>query len=166
MQPDIDYLVVTTGQTDLSFFQKMNIHANTIITNQTDQYSVIHASDCVMVSTPTKGVGINRNIGLALTKADYSLIVDDDMFFYDNANSIIRRALNDHPDADIIIFNFDYIRDDNTSEPRMTRAGKISMFNCLCYGICCTLVKNSAIKKHNILFTNLSRSELSKHRGI
>jgi len=152
---DVDYLITTTNRSDIVFYQRMNIHGKTFITNQGTYYGVTEAENCVMVTTPTRGVGINRNIGLALTQAEYALIVDDDMVFYDDANDIIQRALSAHPDADVIIFNFDYVKDGKAVRPRMKSAGSINFFNCLNYGICCTLIKNYAIRKNNISFSTL-----------
>lgn len=155
MQTKIDYLVATTGRSDLAFIQAMNIHGKAIITNQSAQYHVTESGDYTMITTPTKGVGINRNLGLALTKATYSLIVDDDMIFYDNATDIIENALKTYPNADIIIFNFDYVKNGNIVRSRMKKTKAINFFNCLNYGICCTLINNNVINKYNISFSTL-----------
>lgn len=155
MQTEIEYLIATTDRTDMTFLREMNVRVKAIVTNQCDRYNTEHSENCVMISTPTRGVGINRNLGLSLAQSEYSLIVDDDMVFYDDAEEIIHRALQALPDADVIIFNFDYIKSDGTVKPRMKSAGKIKRFNCLNYGICCALVKNSTIRKNNISFSTL-----------
>lgn len=155
MGTEIEYLVVTTGRENMDFLQDMNIKGKTVVTNQSNHYSVDSCENAIMVTTPTKGVGVNRNLGLSLAKADYSFIVDDDMVFYDNANEVIERALKVHSDADVIIFNFDYVKDNKVVRPRMKKAGSINIHNCLNYGICCTLVKNTTIQKHNTTFSTL-----------
>ena len=155
MQPKFELLIVTTQKEDLSFSRDMNFTLPAIITNQCGKYGYEASGNTVMVSTPTVGVGINRNIGLDLTEAEYAFIVDDDMVFYDGLEDILNEAVNELPDADAIIFNFDYFKDGKKVRSRMSKAGKIDLFSCLNYGICCTLVKTKALKKNNIYFSTL-----------
>lgn len=153
MAKKIQYVVATTGRENLDFFDEMNISAPAIVTNQCGAYGIEEKGETVLVSTPTKGVGINRNLGLSLSDAQYAFIVDDDMVFYDNADSILNDAIQAHPDADVIIFGFDYMKGTEKLRDRMKRSQKINFFNCLNYGICCALVKTEKIRQKNISFT-------------
>lgn len=106
----------------------------------------------LVLMTPTIGVGTNRDLGLELCEAEYGFIVDDDMVFYDNVEETLNNALEEHPDADVIIFNFDYMRDGEKIRDRMKNSQKINFFNCLNFGICCALVKISSIKQKKYTF--------------
>lgn len=155
MENSIEFVIATVGQENLDFAKKMNICAPAVITNQNGKYSVIQEGNLVMLDTRTRGVGINRNIGLNLVDAEYAFIVDDDMVFYDNAMDILNAAIRQHPDADVIIFGFDYTKDSEFVRKRMQRSERIRLHNCLKYGICCALLKVSSIRKANISFTTL-----------
>jgi glycosyltransferase involved in cell wall biosynthesis len=153
MSKRIEFVVATTGQKDLDFAREMNLHVPAVITNQCGEYRVLQEDNIVMVSTPTCGVGVNRNIGINLTDAEYAFIVDDDMVFYDNAIDILNQALEVHPDADVIIFGFDYVKDSKIVRKRMRKSERVKLHNCLHYGICCALIKVTSIRQNNISFT-------------
>ena len=155
MAKRIEFVIATTGQKDLNFAKEMNLHVPTVITNQCSKYQIIQEDNIVMVSTPTRGVGVNRNIGINLTDAEYAFIVDDDMVFYDNAIDILNQALEEHSDADVIIFGFDYVKDSKIVRKRMQKSERVKLHNCLNYGICCALVKVASIRQKNISFTTL-----------
>ena len=155
MAKRIEFVVATTGQEDLSLAKKMNLHAPAVITNQCGKYQILQEDNIVMIDTPTRGVGINRNIGINLTDAEYAFIADDDMVFYDNAIDILNQALEERPDADVIIFGFDYVKDSKIVRKRMQKSERVKLHNSLNYGICCALVKVSGIRQKNISFTTL-----------
>lgn len=152
---NVEYLIATINRNDMFFLEEMNISDRSIVLNQNGKNNIMYSENNIMFSTDTKGVGINRNLGLMLTNAEYAFIVDDDMVFYDKANALMERALHLHPDADVIIFNFDYVKDGEFIKPRMKRAGSVNISNCLKYGICCTLIKMDSIRKKNISFSTL-----------
>ena len=155
MKDKLEYLVVTTKRTNLDFVDDMNIKSPVIVTNQSDSYQIDARENKLMLTTDSTGVGVNRNIGLSLSKTEYSLLVDDDMVFYEYADKIIEEAVNKYFDADLIIFSFDYVKDNEFVRSRMKKSERIRFFNCLNYGICCTLIRNSRIKQKNITFSNL-----------
>ena len=155
MKNSIEFVIATVGRESLDFAKKMNICAPAVIANQNGKYSVTQEGNLVMIDTPTRGVGINRNIGLHFVDAEYAFIVDDDMVFYDNAMDILNAAIHQHPDADVIIFGFDYTKGSEFMRKRMQRSEHIKLHNCLKYGICCALLKVSSIRKANISFTTL-----------
>ena len=78
---DIEVLVATMGQTDCSLAEKMNIKTSAVIANQSQRWDYEEADRgrVRMLSTDTKGVGINRNFALELSKGDILLLADDDM---------------------------------------------------------------------------------------
>ena len=64
-----EILCVTMHQNDFSKIKEMNIHSNVVFANQCDHTSfeecVINGHYAKMISTQTRGVGINRNFALA-----------------------------------------------------------------------------------------------------
>lgn len=155
MMHKIDFIVATTKRESLDFINSMNIKTNAIVINQNDKYNISESNQYTMITTPTRGVGINRNIGLNLSDAEYVLIVDDDMTFYDNAIDIINDAIKQLPSADVIIFNFDYNKDGKKIRNRISKTGRLNYTNCLKYGICCALLRLKRIKQKNIWFSTL-----------
>ena len=88
---DMEVLIATMGQKDCSLVQKMNIQVPAVIANQCGKwkYDEDMSGNVRMVSTATKGVGINRNIALQLEKADILLFADDDITYYDGALQVV-----------------------------------------------------------------------------
>lgn len=102
-------LCTTMGRSDFSRIKEMNIHSDVIFTNQADETSCreIEFEDhhAKMITTDTRGVGINRNLGLMYADAEICLFADDDMIYRDGYQEAILREFDAHPEADIIIFN-------------------------------------------------------------
>ena len=72
-------LIVTMNQKDLGLADRMNIQCDAIISNQADFESVLNKNvqfgKLKMITTPTKGVGLNRNIRIMASTADIILFV-------------------------------------------------------------------------------------------
>lgn len=149
----IDILVATINQIDLSLVSRMNINGNCIITNQANIFSFNGDSSVKMVTTDTKGVGINRNLGIMLSNADICVLADDDMKFKAGAMDVVRKAFKTIPEADIIIFNID----DSTgakhrNNSKIKRLGFYNVFN---YGAVRVAFRRKSILKANIMFNLL-----------
>ena len=83
-----EILCVTMHQVDFVKLQSMNIHSNVVFANQCDETGF---SECKfgnniakMVSTNTRGVGVNRNLTLMYASADICLFADDDIVYRDD----------------------------------------------------------------------------------
>lgn len=109
----IQVLITTMHETDLSKFQVMNIRSNAIIANQADRFDYmrqqIDGYDVQMVTTATRGLSRNRNIGMSCIDkdADFILFADDDLTFRDDYAQTICDVFQAHPEADAIKFNID-----------------------------------------------------------
>ena len=104
-------LCVTMNQNDFSKIKQMNIHSNVIFANQTNinkiDYLTFENHIATMISTNTKGVGVNRNIALMYADSDICLLADDDIRYYDNVEKKVMNEFEKHPDADVFIFHLD-----------------------------------------------------------
>lgn len=148
----VEVLVATMNQIDLSLFYTMNIQTDVIFCNQCDRNeitdTVINECRVRMISTDTKGVGINRNIGLQLSTAEICLLSDDDVIYIDGYEDIIVEQFDNHKNAACIAFNLNC----NGGSVEIFKSDKRRYRSC---GACKIAIKNASIKKHNINFNTL-----------
>ena len=151
----IEVVVATMHQDDFSKYFEMNLQTDAVFANQTknnDKKSETIGDKTVkMISTDTRGVGINRNIGLMNAQADILLIADDDMKYVDGYEQIVQRAFREVSDADAIIFNIETIGNDMSRRVNQ-KIKRIHFYNALNYGAARIAVKMSALKRENIWF--------------
>lgn len=151
-------LCVTMNQHDFSKIDEMNIHADVIFANQGDINDDITISSgkhtARMISTKTRGVGINRNIALCYANADICLLADDDITYIDELEKIIVSEFDNYPDADVIFFHL--ISSDKTrcvKKPEKTE--KLGRFSRLPWGGAHVAFRLSSARKANLWFTTL-----------
>lgn len=154
---DLEVLVATMGQTDCSLVEKMNIKTSAVIANQCGRwnYEESYRGRVRMLSTDTKGVGINRNLALQLAKADILLFADDDVTYYDGSLQGVKDAFRQFPDADVIFFGIDMTRDGEVFDRRRNKAGRIHLWNSLRYGAARMAIRREAALKHRLAFSTL-----------
>ena len=87
----LQVLVATMHQKDFSIGETMNIRCGAVFANQADRnetaISQTQWGNWKMVTTATRGVGLNRNFGLMSADADI-LLLDPDM----TADTVIARG--------------------------------------------------------------------------
>lgn len=145
------------GQTDCSLAEKMNIKTRAVLANQCGKWGYEEADGgrVRMLSTDTKGVGLNRNFALELANADILLFADDDMTYYDGSLQGVMDAFREKPDADVILFGVDLTRDGQIYEKRRTPTKRAYVWNSMKYGTYRIAVRRQSVKKHNIWFSTL-----------
>lgn len=155
----IEVLVATVGQSDLSLYEKMNLQGDAVIANQCGEWGYREASfekgSAKMLSTATKGIGVNRNLALELSKGDVLVFADDDMVYYDGFVESIEKAFRQHPDADMIFFGLDYTKNGEIIDKRRCKPRRVRLWNSFQYGACRLAVKRSSVNKRNIRFSTL-----------
>ena len=118
----LQVLVATMHQSDFSLVEKMNIACDAILANQTDHNAVseqVYPFGTVrMISTDTRGVGINRNTALDAAEAEFVLFADDDVTYADGMPERLLSEFAAHPDADVLIFGIDYTKNGVVIERR------------------------------------------------
>ena len=106
-----EILCVTMHQKDFSKIEQMNIHSDVVFANQADdtRYDELEfeGKKAKMITTATRGVGINRNLTLSYASGDVCLFSDDDVKYVDNLEETVLKEFDAHPDADVIIFNLE-----------------------------------------------------------
>ncbi|MBE6916160.1 MAG: glycosyltransferase [Ruminococcaceae bacterium] len=107
----IQTLIVTTGQTDHSLLDRMNVQTDALVGNQCDRNEIeefTHNGHTIRwFSMRERGVGLNRNTVMMRADADVCVFADDDMVFHDGYTDTVAQMFEQHPDADIILFNVD-----------------------------------------------------------
>ena len=105
----LQVLIAAMNQTDFSLIHNMNINADAIMANQTDNTSngefEIDNHKVVVINSALVGISANRNLALDNAKADIVLFADDDMVYADDMAHGVLSAFANNPKADVIIFS-------------------------------------------------------------
>lgn len=148
----LQVLVATMHQQDMALAQRMNITCDALIANQADRNEVCDVGAIRMITTDTRGVGLNRNIALLAATADILLFADDDMIFYDGMPDGVLQAFQQQPDADVLIFGLDITRNGEITERRRMRNKRMRVWSSMRFGTCRMAVKRAALLRENIVF--------------
>lgn len=155
----LEVLCTTMNQKNINNkYRKMNIQSDVVFSNQDDRHEYIE--ECIdgnnvkMITTPYRGVGKNRNLGILYSSADILLFSDDDMVYVDGYKNKIIDAFKSIPNADIIIFNIGSEKL-NTSRRINTKPKKVNMLNVLNYGMPRIAIRRTSLEKSNICVSNL-----------
>lgn len=151
----LEVLVATMDQRDSSLAEKMNLKAHGVLANQCDRWGYEEQNGIRMLSTVTRGVGVNRNLALQLSKADILLFADDDVCYYDGALEGVIKAFEQLPQADVIFFGLDMTKNGEIFEKRRNKVRQVHIWNALRYGTARMAVRRSAIMEKRISFTTL-----------
>ena len=156
---ELEVLVATMQQTDFSLTEKMNLRQNAVIANQCDRWDYqeqkTEYGHIRMLSTDTKGVGVNRNLALQLAKADILLLADDDIVYYEEDLQGVIRAFQELPEADVIFFGIDMARNGEVFEKCRDKVKRVHIWNSLRYGACRMAVRRKAITEKRLCFSTL-----------
>ena len=153
---ELQVLLATMHQQDFAIAEQMNIACDAVIANQADR-------DCVtqiqtpkgvwkMITTDTRGVGLNRNISLLAATAEIVLFADDDAAYRDGMPEAVVAAFRENPKADVIIFGIDYIKDGKIIEQRRMKNKRLHVFNAMRYGACALAARRSSLLRQNVTF--------------
>ena len=152
----VEVLLATVNDTKWEKISELRIHAPAVVANQTSYFLLRKTGDrdrIIEIATETRGVSINRNLGLSLSENDILLFCDDDLELYQDYEETVIQAFNN--DVDVIIFNFKYENKDGTETFRIKRNQRISMKNILKYGICGVAIRKKCCKKYGLFFNEV-----------
>lgn len=152
----LQVIVATMHQKDFSKYQEMNLSSDVIFANQDDHtsYNEQHFGNhtAKMITTATRGVGINRNIGLQYATGDILLIGDDDMVYKDDYATIVLQAFKENPQADALIFNIETIGEDKGRRLNH-KTKRIRLYNSLNYGAARLAVRHTSLLRDRVFFS-------------
>ena len=146
------------NQHDFSKIGEMNVHSDVVFANQSDYTAYeeleFDGHKAKMISTQTRGVGINRNLALTYASADICLFADDDVVYVDDVENKVVAEFDAHPDADVIIFHID-TTDPVRKQRKYPKTKKHGRFERMPWGGCRIAVRLSSLRKANVWFTTL-----------
>lgn len=148
----LQVLVATMHQKDLSIVEKMNLRCSAVIANQADQEEIVTEGDVKMITTATRGVGLNRNIALLAADGDILLFADDDMSYRDDMPEAVIAAFREMPQADVLIFGIDITKDGKVTERRHLKKGRVRLWKAMRYGAVRIALRREALLRCNITF--------------
>lgn len=155
--PKFEILCVTMHQTDFSKLQQMNIHSDVFFANQADRTAYeeleFEGHKARMLTTDTRGVGVNRNMTLQYAKGDICLFADDDVTYCDDMEEKVLAEFAAHPDADIMIFHLD--AGQQRKQIRYPQTKKCRGLYRMPWGAVRVAFRLSAVRKANVWFTTL-----------
>ena len=145
-------LVATMHQKNMDILQKMNISCSAVIANQADRNEIQTCGNVKMITTMTRGVGLNRNIALLASDADLLLFADDDVQYYDDMHQNVVRAFAENPQADVLVFGMDMTKNGEVYEQRHHACRRLHVWNAMRFGTYRIAIRRNAWLKANILF--------------
>lgn len=153
-----EILCVTMNQADFSKVEEMNIHSNVVFSNQASstgyEEKMFDGFSAKMITTDTRGVGKNRNIGLLYANAEICLFADDDVVYADDVEELVLKEFDAHPDADVFIFHLD-TDDENRKQKKYKETRKCTFFERMPWGGVRIAFRLDSMKKANVWFTTL-----------
>ena len=153
-----EVLCVTMHQNDFSKIEEMNIKSDVVFANQCDHTSYeameFEGHMAKMISTQTRGVGINRNFALSYASADICLMADDDVRYDDDMEERVLDEFEKHPDADVIVFHF-ASNDPNRKPPQYAKTKKWPKYARTPWGSIRIAFRLNSVRKANAWFTTL-----------
>jgi len=149
-------LVATMHQTDTSLAERMNIRCDAVLANQADREEIV----CVdtphgmrkMITTATRGVGLNRNVALLAAESEILLLADDDVVYNDDMPAAVTAAFAALPQADVIVFGMDISKNGEITQRRAKTVRRLRLHNAMRYGTYRIAVRRRALLDHNITF--------------
>ena len=152
----VQVLVATMNQNDFSKVQSMKIFSDCIYANQANQTSYreqnFEFGTVKMITTETRGVGINRNVALIYADGDYLLFSDDDLEYVDGYEKMVAEAFENCPKADGIIFNIVTVGYAYGCRKNL-KIKRVKWYNSFNYGAVRLAVKRNSIKREGITFS-------------
>ena len=152
----VETLVVTLQQRERNLIEEMNLQTDTVIGNQCDENRLdefeYNGKQIQIVSTSTRGVGINRNEVMMRASADICVWADDDMLFFDGYENTVKEWFNRLPDADILVFN---LQEEKPRRYRNTKVKKIHRFNYSRYGAARLAMRRERVTFSGVMFNTM-----------
>lgn len=149
---ELQVLVATMHQKDLSIAEKMNIRCDAVIANQADHNEFVSDGGVKMITTNTRGVGLNRNIALLASDAEILLFADDDVVYYDDMPQAVIRAFKEMPQADVLVFGMDITKNGQVTERRHLTRSRLRVWNSMRFGTYRIAIRRSKQVQHSIMF--------------
>ena len=153
----LELLVSVMNQEPHELVKKMNISTDAIIVNQCDQYAYeefLHKGRRIrFFSMKERGVGLSRNHALLRAEEEISLFSDEDIRYRDGYEEKVLGEFKKHPEADMILFNFDVKEDRRTYYN--TGWKQVHLYNCGRYPTFSFAIRTEQMHQKNLTYSLL-----------
>ena len=153
----LETLVSAVKQEVSTLAEKMNLQSDAIIINQCGENSYLeyeHGGNKIKAySFEEKGVGLSRNNALLRATADIVLFSDEDIVYHEGYASKILQAFQEHPDADMLLFNMKVEADRATYH--IEKEHRVRFYNSGRYPTYSFAIRREKLHKANITFSLL-----------
>lgn len=153
---ELQVLLATMHQDDLSIVEKMNIRCAAVVANQADRDEIRTEQSPYgprkLITTRTRGVGLNRNIALLASDSEFLLFADDDVVYRDDMPQAVAAAFRENPQADVIVFGLDIVKNGAVTERRRHPNKRRHLWNVLRFGGATMAARRDALIRGNITF--------------
>lgn len=150
----LQVVVSTMNQNDFSLYKKMNVQTDMIICNQCNENKIeeieIDGNKIIMISTTTRGLSKNRNIGMAFSEAEFCLVADDDITYLDGYEKIVCETFDKYKNADVVAFNYT-----STGRAKMGKYTKKVKYTKKIFGSPRLAYRNIKIKSLGVSFSTI-----------
>lgn len=153
----IQLLIAAVEQNTEMMLQRMKIETDAIVVNQCDTNAIKsfkhNDNSIVEIKLSSRGVGINRNTAIMNSEADILLFADQDITYLENYGERIKQEFENHPEADMILFNV------NVGEKRKTYENmtwkRVRWYNCGRYGAVSFAIRRIKLLESRVMFSQL-----------
>jgi len=146
------------NQHDDGLIQRMNIHSDAIIINQSNQFSyhetLIGESVIKWYEFNERGIGLSRNSGLMRSTAEIVQFADDDMCLTDTYVEDVVDEYRKHPEADVILFSNNCLNKERMPYQVKT-FGRVNRFEGVRFGGARITARREKLLYNNITFSLL-----------
>lgn len=150
---NVQVLIATMNRKDHSLLDDMNIQTAAIVGNQCDRNEISEFTygghSIKWLSFAERGVGLNRNNALMRAQADIVMFSDDDMVFVADYETIVTRAFEQIPQADVIIFDLSY---PNHDRKPITKIRRLNARSCMRFGAARISARLQSLRMHGMSF--------------
>jgi len=137
--------------------ETMNLGSDAIVINQCDENAYTEynykGNTIRCHSFKERGVGLSRNNALLRADADVVLFSDEDIRYKDGYADLVLGEFEKHPNADMILFNFDVVEDRATYY--IEKEHRITRLNCGRYPTYSFAIKREKLHRANVTFSLL-----------
>lgn len=153
----LELLISAVGQVPTELLEKMNVCSDAVLINQCDYFAYEEIAwrghTVKAYSLSEKGVGLSRNSALMRADGDICLFADEDIRYTDDYAEKIIREFEQHPEADMLLFNVE------VCEARRTyhndSFGRVRLYNCGRYAAYSFAMRTEVLHRKNIAFSLL-----------
>lgn len=156
----LQVLIAAMNQTDFTLIHSMNMNADAVMANQTDNTSngefEIDNHNVLVINSALKGIAANRNLALDNATADIVLFADDDMVYTEGMAQGVLEAFAANPKADVIVFGC--TETNSEGEVMMEYVHKSQrrfLFNSLKFPAYVIAARRERLNKKNIRFSTM-----------